>query len=115
MNPVSVMAVCVAMALGVWHFNLALQAILVFRTGEPISSWIAVLTGPACTLPAALLAVFTKRAGGYWLITSGILSFLVFAVGEQGATENLFPFISRISVPMTLIGAILIYLSKMRS
>ena len=115
MNAVSVMAVCVAIGLGAWHFNLALQAILVFRSGEPIFSWIAILTGPACTLPAALLSLFAKQAGGYWLVASGIFSFLVFAVGEHGATENLFPFVSRISVPMTLIGAILIHLSKMRS
>jgi hypothetical protein len=115
MNAISVAAVCLAIGLGAWHFNLALQAILVFRTGEPILSWIAILTGPACTLPAALLATFAKQAGGYWLVSSGVLSILVFAAGEHGATENLLPFLSRISVPMILIGTILIYLSKMRS
>jgi len=115
MNAVSVIAICLAIGLGVWHFNLALQAVLVFRSDEPIFSWIAIVTGPACTLPAALLSVFAKQVGGYWLVASGIFSFLMFAVGEHGATENLFPFVSRISVPMTLVGAILIHLSKMRS
>jgi hypothetical protein len=115
MNAVSVIAVCIAIGLGVWHLNLALQAILVFRSDEPLFSWIAILTGPACTLPAALLSVFAKQAGGYWLVASGVFSFLMFAIGEHGATENLLPFLSRISVPMTLTGAILIHLSKMRS
>ena len=115
MNAVSVIAVCIAIGLGAWHFNLALQAILVFRSDESIFSWIAILTGPACTLPASLLSVFAKQAGGYWLVASGIFSFLVFAVGEHGAAENLLPFLSRISVPMTLIGALLIHLSKTRS
>ena len=115
MNPFFFIAVCAAIALGVWHANLALQAILVFRAGEPIVSWIAILTGPASTLPAALVAVVAKRGGGYWLVGGGILSFLVFAIGERGATENLFPFLSRISLPMIVIGAVLVYLPKTRS
>jgi hypothetical protein len=114
-NPFSGIAICASIVLGVWHFNLALQAIFVFRTGEPIVSWIVVLTGPACTLPAALFALFTKQAAGYWLCGSGVFSSLLFAIGERGATENLFPFLSMISVPMILVGVVFLYLSKKRS
>src|SRR4029453_7786577 len=112
MNPLFLVAVLAGIALGVWHLNLALQAIFVFRADEPIFSWIAILTGPASTLPAALVAFFAKRIGGYWLVGGGLLSFLVFAIGEHGTTENLFPFLSRISLPMMSIGAIVVYLPK---
>lgn len=115
MNPLFLITVFVAIALGVWHLNLALQAIFVFRSGEPLFSWIAVLVGPASTLPAAVLAFFVKRAGGYWLVGSGILSFLVFAIGEHNVTENLLPFFLRISLPMILIGGLLTFLPRVRS
>lgn len=115
MNPVSVIAICAALALGAWHLSLAVEAIWVFRTGESIVSWIAVLTGPACTLPAALLALFKKQVAGYWLVGSGIFSFLVFAAGQPDAAANIFPFLLRISVPMVLVGALLVYSSKTRS
>jgi hypothetical protein len=105
-----IIAFCVAIALGIWHLTLALQAIFVFRAGEPIVSWIAILCGPASTLPAALLAIFSRRAGAYWLIGGGIISFLVFAIGEGVASDNLLPFLSRISIPMVVMGAILVYL-----
>src|ERR1700693_4466115 len=93
MNPTFLVAVCAAIGLGVGHLNLALQAIFVFRSGEPLTSWIAVLVGPASTLPAAVLALLSTRLGGYWLIGGAALSFLVFAIGERGVTENLFPFL----------------------
>lgn len=115
MSPLFLIAIGAAIALGVWHLALALQAIFVFQTDEPVISWIAILTGPASTLPAALVAVFAERAGGCWLVVAGVLSFLVFAVGERGAMENLFPFLSRISIPMILIGAVVIYLPRRRS
>jgi hypothetical protein len=35
-----------ALVLGAWHIELVAQAIVVFRNDEPITSWIAVLSGP---------------------------------------------------------------------
>jgi len=115
MNAYLLVAVLAAIALGVWHLNLALQAIFVFRTGEPLTSWIAILVGPASTLPAALLALVSNRSGGYWLIGGAVLSFVVLAIGERHLTENLFPFLVRISMPMILAGACVLYLPKIRS
>ena len=115
MNRVFVIAVSAGIALGVWHLKLAIEAIFVFRAGEPIISWIAILSGPASTLPAALAALFTKRGGGYWLVGGGFFSFLIFALGERGVTENFFPYLSMISLPMIVLGAVLLYLPKKRS
>jgi len=115
MNPSFLVAICAAIVLGVWHLNLALDAIFVFRSGEPLTSWIAILAGPASTLPAAVLALLSNRGGGYWLIGGAVLSFVVFAIGERGITENLFPFLLRISVPMILAGACVLYLPRIRS
>ena len=115
MNPTYLVIVAAAITLGVWHLNLALQAIFVFRSGEPLTSWIAIMAGPASTLPAAVLALLSNRGGGYWLIGGAVLSFVVFAIGERGITENVFPFLLRISVPMILAGACVLYLPRIRS
>lgn len=114
MNPYFLVAVCAAIVLGVWHLDLALHAIFVFRSSEPLTSWIAILAGPASTLPAAVLALLSNR-GGYWRIGGAVLSFVVFAIGERGITENLFPFLLRISVPMLFAGACVLYLPRIRS
>lgn len=94
--------------LGVWHFNLALQAIFVFRTGEPVASWIAVLAGPASTLPAALFALLSRRGGGSWLAIGAVVSFCAFAVDERGMTENTLQFLLRITVPMVVASVVVL-------
>ena len=114
MNPFFLIVVTAVIALGVWHLNLALQAIFVFRSGEPLTSWIAILAGPASTLPAAILALLSNRAGGAWLVGGAALSFVVFAIGERGISENLLPFLLRISMPMILAGACVLYVPRTR-
>ena len=54
-------SICIALLLGLWHLNLAMQAIFVFRNNEPLTSWAAILIGPGSTLIAALIAIFTKK------------------------------------------------------
>lgn len=114
MNPTYLVIVAASIVLGVWHLNLASQAILVFRSGEPLSSWIAILAGPTSTLPAAMFALLSNHGGGYWLIGGAMLSFAAFAIGERGITENLFPFLLQISIPMTLAGVCVLYLPRIR-
>ena len=108
-------SLCVALVVGVWHLDLALRAIFVFRNNEPITSWAAVLLGPGSSLIAALLAIFAKKLGGYWLVVGGCLSLVVFIVGERGISENLVPFLLMIFVPMLLVGTAIIASSGVRS
>ncbi|MEO8306259.1 MAG: hypothetical protein ABI724_19270 [Betaproteobacteria bacterium] len=115
MNPFFLIAVCVSVLLGIWHLNIALQAMFLFRSGEPLMSWIAILVGPASTLPAAILALWSSRGGGYWLVAGGVISLMVFAIGERGGLENILPFVLRISMPMILSGASIAFLSRARA
>lgn len=99
-------------AVGVWQFRLATQAIFVFRSGEPLTSWIAMLCGPVSTLPAVVLSLFRKRAGAYWLVAGSLISFVAFLLGEGGITENIFPFLWMMATPMLLIGVAMIILTR---
>jgi hypothetical protein len=94
----------IAVVLGLWHGQLAMQAIFVFREGEPIASWLAIFLGPATTLIASVLAIFMRKPGGIWLIAGGLVSFLVFLIGEGTFNEYVMPFLFRISLPMIGVG-----------
>jgi len=102
----------VGFAVGIWHAWLAIQAILVFRTGEPATSWIAIVCGPLSTLPAVLLSCFRRRPAGYWLVAAAVTSFLAFLVGEGGVTENVLPFLRMMAIPMLAIGVTMLLLSR---
>ena len=108
-------SLCIAFALGLWHLDLAMQAIFLFRNNEPLTSWAAILFGPGSTLIAATMAIFTKKGGAYWLIAGGLLSFIAFLIGERSVTDNVFPFLWKISAPMLLLGASIAFLSSKRS
>ena len=107
-------SLCAALVVGVWQLALALQAIFVFRNNEPITSWAAILLGPGSSLIAAIVAIFAKKLGGYWLVVGGCLSLVVFIVGEKGISENVVPFFLMMSAPMLLVGAAIIALSSWR-
>jgi hypothetical protein len=98
-------------ALGVWHLRLASQAISVFGSGEPLTSWIAMLCGPVSTLPAVVLSLFRRRTGGGWLVAGSLVSLVAFVLGEGRLTEDLFPFLWSIATPMLLIGVAMIILT----
>lgn len=102
----------IGVGLGLWHGQLAMQAVFVFREGEPLASWLAIGLGPATTLIASVLAIFLRRVGGTWLIASGIASFLMFLIGERGLTEHVAPFLLQISVPMVAIGIGFLWVAK---
>jgi len=104
-------ATVLGLVVGVWHLWLAGQAIFVFSSGEPWSSWVAMLLGPVSTLPAVATSLFRRRAAGYWLITAGLISFGAFLVGEDGVTENLLSFLWMLTGPMLVIGIVMILLA----
>jgi hypothetical protein len=91
-------------AVGVWHLDLALRALFVFRESEPVSSWIAVSTGPLTTLVATLVGSWQRKIGGTWLIVSGAIALISFVIGEGALTARTFQYALLISAPMTAIG-----------
>lgn len=101
-----------AFCLGVWHLQLGVQAILLFRNGEPLLSWVAMLCGPISTLPAVLLSCVWRKAAGHWLIAGAIISFVALLIGEGGLTESIRPFVWMVAAPMSLIGAGLLWASR---
>ena len=104
-------ALSAAFLLGLWHLTLAIPAIFVFRNGEPIASWAAVLLGPGSTLLGALVALRWRRLGGYWLVASGLFSFIIFASLVPDASANLRPYLERISGPMVVLGIAIVLLA----
>jgi hypothetical protein len=99
--------------LGLWHGQLAMQALFVFRQGEPLTSWFAIALGPGTTLMASVVAIFFRKMGGTWLIASGIASFIIFFAGEGGPSEHVGSFFLQISLPMILVGAGFLLLAKL--
>lgn len=107
------MAICVfGILLGLWHLQLAMQAVFVFREGEPIASWLAIALGPAITLVLGILAIFLRRVGGIALIACGIASLISFVVGDEPSREHVTSFLVQISLPMVVIGIAFLVLSK---
>jgi hypothetical protein len=99
-------------AVGVWHLWLAAEAIFIFKTGEPWTSWVAIICGPVSTLPAVVLSLFNRRAAGGWLVMGSLLSFAAFLMGEGGLTDNLLPYVWMMAAPMFFIGIIMLVLAK---
>jgi hypothetical protein len=113
MKRILVVVVTIAgMVLGLWHLWFAAQAIFVFRSGEPWTSWVFMLSGPVSTLPAVLLSLFLRRAAGYWLIAGSLVSLGVFVVGDTGASEYFLPFFRMTTAPMCLLGVAMLLLSS---
>lgn len=95
----------IGILLGLWHAELAMQAVFVFRQEEPLTSWLSIALGPATTLIASVIAIFFRKTGGIWLVASGAASFVVFVIGEDGLSEHVGGFLLRISLPMIAVGA----------
>jgi hypothetical protein len=100
-----------ALALGVWHLGLGIRAMFVFRSGEPITSWIVILCGPLSTLPAVIVSCFRRRTAGYWLILGAVISFVALIISESGLTENSLPFLWMMAGPMAALGISLLLLA----
>ena len=74
--------------LGIWHLGMGGRALFVFRSDEPFSSWVWVLSGPLSTLPAVALAIFSRRWSATWLITAGVISLGTLVVGRGGTAHT---------------------------
>ena len=111
-QPTVIVLSLIALIVGIWHGYIASQALFVFREDEPITSWLAILLGPATTLFASILAIVMRKTGGIWLIGSGAAAFLAFIVGEGKITEHVTPFLFQISAPMIALGAAFILVTK---
>src|SRR5205085_905376 len=59
-------------------------SIFLFKNGEPITSWMAIISGPLSTLPADFLSAFKPKLGGYWLIAGSLVSCASVALGSFG-------------------------------
>jgi hypothetical protein len=101
----------VAAAVGLWHLDTAMRAILVFREGEPWSSWMTMIFGPIATLPAALLSFYRRKVAGYVLIFGAAVSFGIFVLaGDAG--EHVLGFVRIIYGPMLALGVAFVFLSR---
>lgn len=105
--------------LGVWHYQIAMRALWVFRNNEPLSSWVSVLAGPVSTLPATLLAVFRRRWGAVWLLGGALASLGGVVAHELVNGESLAEVATAavrysvpISIPMILLGFGLVWLER---
>lgn len=115
MNPAHVIIFCAPFLLGAWHLNLALlQAINTVWNGNALVEWIAILAGPASTLPAVALAFKREKLGGYWLLGGGALSFVAFALREKSTAEGCLQFLVQISLPMIIAGFGFLYFAGKR-
>lgn len=97
--------------LGVWHYRFAMRALWVFRSNESLSSWVILFAGPISTLPATLLAVFSRRWGAVWLLGGALVSLGGVVVDGFVKGNSLmevataaFYYSIPISIPMILLG-----------
>jgi hypothetical protein len=99
---------------GILHLDIAIAAIVLFPDGEPLTSWVAVLLGPGVTLLAIFVAAFRRFAGGVVLLAATAISTTAFVVSDGPAYENVTGFLWRIALPMLVLGATCIALSRPR-
>ncbi len=90
--------------IGLWHFRLAMRAVLVFRHDESVLSWVAILSGPLSTLPAIIVSVINRKLGSSWLIIGSLVSLLAMVLGENFKMERVIPFFYMFSTPMIILG-----------
>jgi hypothetical protein len=96
--------------LGLWHLREAVAAIMVFRQGEPLTSWFTIVIGPLSTLPAALTSFVRMKAAGWWLVIGATLSCLsfVYLAFKEAQVEALPSFLIMMPGPMLLAGTLML-------
>ena len=106
----------IAVPLGFWHWYFAGTALFAFREGEPPASWVAVLLGPALTLPLVLLSVWNGRAAGWGLVFASLISGIATAIagGLEEPMGLLFGLATLTSGPMLVVGLACLTISSMR-
>ena len=106
--------VAIALMLGAYHLRLAMRALFVFREGEPLASWIAVLTGAASTMPAAILSIFKKKAAGMWLMATAVVSAVATVLSEPSDTRGIVAVVGVVTLPMIVLGLMLVIIAGAR-
>lgn len=87
-----VCAIVAGLILGVWHLSIGSRAVFVLREDDPLSLLIVFLAGPLSTLPAALLAIFSRRLSVVWLIAGAVISFgalMAYGMGRAETAETI--------------------------
>jgi hypothetical protein len=111
---VLIVPLAVGVALGLWHLWLAGHAIFVFREGEPLWSWVFILSGPGATLVCVIVAAWRQRVGGYLLIVLAIASTSILAIAKPE-----FPVmvgdLGKIAFPMAALGLAFVFLGRQSS
>ena len=102
---------------GLFHWYLAAQVIFVFRQSEPVSSWVALLTGPTITLPLVVLGLWFPKWAGIFLIIGSILSGYATSIGtsSEDMHDLVVEVIRIIAAPMAILGIGLLVVAQRRS
>ena len=108
--PIFIVLVVVGSAIGLWHLSLAFGAVFVFREGEPLSSWLFIISGPGATLVCVLVGAWRPLIGGIMLVGLAVASAIVLAIGVP--IDVLLPAAEMIMLPMFLLGAAFIFLAR---
>ena len=105
-------AVVAGLLLAAWHLAIARQALFVFREDEPVTSWLALLLGPALTVLGCLLAFFRPIAAGVVVVMGGLVSAAAFIIGDGGLTEHTTAYVLQFTAPMLAVGIALVLLAR---
>ena len=105
--------VVLGILVGLWHLRLALEAIFIFRSAEPIASWLAVILGPGLTLLGVLFAAAKPKMGGAVLVVTATTAFAIF-IGAAGAPDAVPRFFQMFALPSLLLGAAFLALGWFR-
>ena len=111
----SIAVIGVGILLGLWHAKIALRGIFVFRENEPLAVWIGVLCGPLSTLPAAMVSLFSRKVGAYWLIAGACISFTSFIFWPGFLVQEIPVILLKWCGPMMALGGSMLLLERARA
>lgn len=100
--------------MGLVHLRVALRAVFVFGSDEPVWSWVVILAGPGSTLLAAILSWWAPRVGGTWLVAGSVLSMLALLMIEGRVTPNFFQLVLWFAGPIAALGVGLYLIARRR-
>jgi len=107
----------VGIPVGLFHWYLASQAVFVFRQGEPVSSWVAILSGPTITLPLVVIGLWFPKWAGIFLIIGSILTGYATSIGtsSEDVRDLVLGVAKIVSGPMAILGIWLLIGARQRS
>ncbi len=100
----------IGVSMGLINLAYAAAELFVLSNDDHWSALIALLAGPASTLPAVITAIFFRRIGGYWLCTGSVIAFIaeVLYPGQNMAYLRMFGIY--LTSPMLALGAMFLLL-----